>query len=94
MSTKPRRKSDRMGNWNIAEAKAKFSTLVDRAHSQGPQMITRRGQGMAVLVSAEEWQRKTHRSGNLAEFFSTSGLADSRLKLQRGKGAGRGVVLK
>jgi prevent-host-death family protein len=91
VNTRQKRKLDRTSNWSVAEAKAKFSTLVDRAQSRGPQMITRRGQSMAVVVSAEEWKRKTHRTGNLADFFNSSGLGGSGIKVQRSKGTGRGV---
>ena len=69
--------------WTVAEAKAKFSEVLDRAHSRGPQSITRHGQLTAVIVSAEEWERKTRRVGNLAEFFAASPLRDSNLQLER-----------
>jgi prevent-host-death family protein len=69
--------------WTVADAKAKFSEVLDRARSRGPQTITRRGQPTAVIVSAEEWERKTRRVGNLAEFFAASPLRDSKLQLER-----------
>src|SRR6266849_6372893 len=69
--------------WTVAEAKAKFSDVLDRAHSRGPQAITRNGQLTAVIVSAEEWERKTRRVGNLAEFFAASPLRNSNLQLER-----------
>ena len=51
-------------NWTVAKAKSKFSEIIERAISEGPQTITRRGRTAAVVVGAEEWQRKTKRSGN------------------------------
>jgi len=69
--------------WTVAEAKAKFSEVIDRAVSEGPQTITRKGRTTAVLVGAEEWQRKTMRPGNLAEFFAASPLRGSGLKVRR-----------
>lgn len=71
------------GTWSVAEAKAKFSELLDRACSAGPQVITRRGRTAAVVVGAEEWQRKTKRDGNLATFFTQSPLRGSRLSAKR-----------
>ena len=47
--------------WTVAEAKAKFSEVIDRAMSEGPQAITRKGRKAVVIVAAEEWQRKTQR---------------------------------
>jgi prevent-host-death family protein len=72
-------------NWTVAEAKAKFSEIIDRAMSEGPQTITRKGRTAAVVVGADEWQRKTKRAGNLAEFFAGSPLRGSELKVRRPK---------
>jgi prevent-host-death family protein len=72
--------------WTVAEAKAKFSEVVQRAESQGPQTITRRGRSAAVVVAAGEWQRKTTRHGNLAEFFAASPLRGSGLRPKRFRG--------
>jgi prevent-host-death family protein len=38
--------------WTVAEAKAKFSEVIDRAQSDGPQTITRKGRKAAVVVGA------------------------------------------
>jgi hypothetical protein len=38
-----------------------------------------------VVVDAEEWERKTRRSGTLADFFAASPLRGSRLKVHRSK---------
>jgi len=70
-------------NWTVAEAKAKFSEIIERALSEGPQTITKRGRTTAIVVGAEEWERKTKRVGNLAEFFAGSPLRGSKLKVRR-----------
>jgi prevent-host-death family protein len=80
-------------NWTVAEAKAKFSEIIDRAMSEGPQTITRKGRTAAVVVGAEEWQRKTMRAGNLAEFFAGSPLRGSNLRLRRLKARPRKIRL-
>jgi prevent-host-death family protein len=69
--------------WTVAEAKAKFSEILNRAMSEGPQTITRNGRTAAIVVGAEEWQRKTQRVGTLAEFFASSPLREGGLKLPR-----------
>jgi prevent-host-death family protein len=71
------------GTWTVAEAKAKFSEVVDKARVNGPQTITKNGRTAVVVVSAEEWERKTHRPGNLAEFFAESPLRGSGLEAPR-----------
>jgi len=68
--------------WTVAEAKAKFSEALDRARSRGPQTTTRNGLLTAVIVSAEKWERKTRRVGNLGEFF-----AAARFTIAAGSGA-------
>jgi prevent-host-death family protein len=70
-------------SWTVAEAKAKFSEIIKRATFEGPQTITRNGRTAAVVVGAEEWQRKTKRVGSLAEFFAASPLRESGLKIRR-----------
>jgi prevent-host-death family protein len=70
--------------WTIAEAKAKFSQVIEQART-GPQTITRNGRPAAVVVSAEEWQRRTSRSGNLADFMAASPLRGSGLMTARDK---------
>jgi len=72
--------------WTVAEAKARFSELIDKARSDGPQTITRKGRTAVVVVAAEEWEKKTKRSGNLAEFFAASPLRRSKLRVERIKG--------
>lgn len=79
--------------WTVAEAKAKFSEVLDRAQSDGPQSITRYGRTTAVVVAAEEWERKTRRKGNLAEFLAASPLRESNLKLRRLPGRPRKTSL-
>ncbi len=79
--------------WTVAEAKAKFSEVIDRAQSDGPQTITRNGRTTAVVVAADEWERKTKRKGNLAEFFAASPLRGSGIKIKRVPGRLRKVDL-
>ena len=67
--------------WTVAEAKAKFSEVIQKANSEGPQTITRNGRRAAVLVAAEEWERRTKRKGTLADFFAASPLRGSQIKL-------------
>jgi prevent-host-death family protein len=79
--------------WTVAEAKAKLSEVIERAQSGGPQTITKNGRTAVVVVDAEEWERKTRRTGNLAEFFAASPLRKSGLKIKRSKDRPRKVVL-
>jgi len=46
-----------MTKWQLQDAKARFSELIDDTLKKGPQMVTRRGVDTAVVVSVEEWRR-------------------------------------
>jgi prevent-host-death family protein len=73
------------GTWTVAEAKAKLSEVIDRARREGPQTVTRNGHSAVVVVSVEEWERKTKRVGTLADFFAASPLRGSGLDIERRK---------
>ncbi len=46
-----------MAQWQVQDAKARFSELLDTTLKKGPQVVTRRGVEAAVLVPIEEWNR-------------------------------------
>lgn len=85
--------TEHTGAWSVADAKARLSELLDQAISDGPQAITRRGREVAVIVSAEEWHKKTSRVGSLAEFLAASPLRDSGLGTERVDASARDVSL-
>src|SRR3546814_5211980 len=43
--------------WKLEDAKARFSEVVRRARSDGPQRVSVRGKDAVVVVSAEEFER-------------------------------------
>jgi prevent-host-death family protein len=77
--------------WTLAGARARLSEVVDRAQA-GPQVITRNGMPSAVVVSAEEWARKTARKGTLAEFLMSSPLRGANLDLDRQPDSSRNIM--
>lgn len=79
-------------SWSVALAKARLSEVLERAQSE-PQTITRNGRPSVVVVSAEEWQRKTERKGSLAEFLLASPLRGADLDLERQSDDPRDVSL-
>jgi prevent-host-death family protein len=79
--------------WTVAEAKAKFSEVIDKAQSDGPQTITRNGRTTAVIVAAEEWAKKTKRKGTLADFLAASPFRGSGVRIKRLRGGIRKVDL-
>jgi prevent-host-death family protein len=57
--TKPRRRTrnPKSGQWLLQDAKARFSELVRRVRSEGPQRVTVHGRDEVVVISAEEFCR-------------------------------------
>lgn len=43
--------------WQLQTAKQRFSELVDRAQREGPQVVSRRGRPVVVVVSIEKYRR-------------------------------------
>jgi prevent-host-death family protein len=80
------------GIWTVADAKARLSEVIDRAQGE-PQTITRNGKPSVVIVSVEEWQRKTARRGSLAEFLLASPLRGSDLDFERMRDEPRDLAL-
>lgn len=70
-------------SWSVADAKARFSEMIDKARSSGPQTLTKNGKPVAVLVSIEEWERRTKPKESLVEFFRNSPLYGIELDLER-----------
>jgi prevent-host-death family protein len=59
-SKQPRKgRSLRPRHWLLQDAKARFSELVRRVRSEGPQHVTVRGRDEVVVISAEEFRRLT-----------------------------------
>ena len=71
------------GSWTVASAKARFSEVIDRARSDGPQTVTRNGKPAVVLVSADEWERRTVPKDNLYDFLRNSPLRGADIDLER-----------
>ena len=43
--------------WQVQDAKARFSEMLETSLADGPQIVTRRGVETAVLVPIEQWRR-------------------------------------
>ena len=46
-----------MAVWQVQDAKARFSELLETTLKKGPQVVTRRGVEQAVLVPIADWRR-------------------------------------
>jgi prevent-host-death family protein len=82
-----------MEQWQLQDAKNRFSEVVQKALKHGPQLITRRGIKTAVIMSIEEYQKLTKPKTDIVDFFHKSPLKDIGIDLTRDKDAGREVDL-
>jgi prevent-host-death family protein len=55
--------------WQIQDAKQRFSEMIRAVVSEGPQVITRHGEDVAVVVDIGEYRRLTRPSADLASIL-------------------------
>jgi prevent-host-death family protein len=59
-------------SWQLQEAKQKFSELVRRTLEDGPQVVTRHGEEVVVVVPAEEFRRLTGDKPDFKEYLMSA----------------------
>ncbi len=69
--------------WSLQDAKNKFSEVVDRARSEGPQRVQRHGKDAVYVIASEEWNRLNGTDRTLADFFAESPLRGIELVVAR-----------
>jgi prevent-host-death family protein len=75
--------------WQLQEAKAKFSKLVQKAIDEGPQTVTRHGKEAVVVLSAAEYEKLRGKEPTLLEVIMSGPEGD--LELEREQDDGREV---
>jgi antitoxin Phd len=71
------------------DAKNRLSEVIAAAENGEPQVITKNGKEMAVVISIGEYRRLTAREDSLNDFLLKSPLRQTRLDLTRSKDVGR-----
>ena len=68
--------------WQVQDAKQRFSELIRTAHAEGPQIVTRHGEEIAVVVDIADYRRL---KGETTEFkdYLRSGPSFDELDLTR-----------
>ena len=80
-------------NWQLQTAKQKFSELVDRALAEGPQVVTRRGREVVVVVGIDEYRRLRGRTHDFKDFLFGGPPYFDDLELERSTELPRPVEL-
>ncbi|MFY9780184.1 MAG: type II toxin-antitoxin system Phd/YefM family antitoxin [Candidatus Baltobacteraceae bacterium] len=86
------RKVGSMATWQVQDAKTRFSELIERARTEGPQTITRHGRERAVLLSIEDYRAlAAHKPDFKAYLLGGPKVED--FPLDRDRDTGRAVEL-
>lgn len=72
-------------SWNLQDAKARLSELVDRCIVGEPQVILRRGQPAVVVLPFSEYERHVGPHESLLSFLQRSPLRDAGVKIERSR---------
>ena len=68
--------------WPVQDAKQRFSELVDRARSEGAQIVTRRGREVVVVLAVERYRELLGDDDRFKEFL-LSGPDLAQLEIAR-----------
>jgi antitoxin Phd len=79
--------------WQIQEAKAKFSQLIEDANMKGYQTITKQGEPVAVILSKREFDKITQSKTSFLNFFKAAPCQEIELNIQRSKDLSRELDL-
>src|ERR1700722_8801800 len=56
-------------HWQIQDAKQRFSEMIRAVKGQGPQVITRHGEDVAVVIDIGEYRRLTRPAADLGSIL-------------------------
>ncbi len=79
--------------WQLQEAKNRFSEVVEEALAHGPQTVTRHGREVVVIVSAEEYRRLKQPKGSLLKCLQVPAEYTVELDISRSRELPRAVDL-
>ena len=81
-----------MATWQVQNAKARLSEVIERACTEGPQMITRHGAERAVVLSIEDYRALAAHKPNFRAYLLGGPKVDD-FSIERDGDTGRPVEL-
>jgi antitoxin Phd len=81
-----------MLKWQLQEAKTRLSEVIEKAHTKGPQIITRHGTERAVVLSIADYRALTAHKPDLKEYLLGGPKVDS-FEIERDRDMGREIDL-
>ena len=84
-----------MANWQLQEAKARFSELVRAARESGPQTVTVRGEPAVVVLSQRQYRALRSRADHVSftALMRSSPLVGVAFEIQRDPSTVRDTTL-
>lgn len=80
-----------MSGWQVQEAKQRFSEVVRRAVSEGPQVVTRHGEEVAVVIDIAEYRHLRGDAPDFRQFLLAGPDWDDDIEFPRGQDLPREV---
>lgn len=81
-----------MATWQVQDAKTRLSEVIERAHREGPQTITRHGTARAVVLSIEDYRALLAQKPDFKAYLLGGPKVDE-FPIERDRHTGRNVDL-
>ena len=82
-----------MHTWQIQQAKQRLSEVIRLAGTEGPQMITNRGEPIVWIISDQEYAELTKHQESIVDFFQRSPHREIDFTVERRKDGPRSIDL-
>lgn len=69
--------------WQVQEAKQRFSEVLRAAETGEPQIVTRHGEEIAVVIDISEYRHLRGEPMSLMDYLATGPHVDDELEIER-----------
>lgn len=69
--------------WQVQEAKQRFSEVLRAAEAGEPQIVTKHGEAVAVVIDIAEYRRLRGESMSFMDYLRVDAVADADIEVDR-----------
>jgi prevent-host-death family protein len=80
-------------HWQVQVAKQRFSEVLRAAESGEPQIVTKHGEEVAVVIDIAEYRRLRGESMSFMDYLRAEPVADAELEVERQRDLPRDIDL-
>ena len=80
-------------HWQVQEAKQRFSEVIRAAEAGEPQIVTRHGDEVAVVIDIAEYRRLKGESISFMDYLRVEPVADVEIEIERRRDSPREIDL-